>query len=127
MVGGTIIKDYGWQATFFTIIPMAIALLITIWRVDEQQLGRRPGQESVVTEEISERLINKNYKDNTKYSSNNIDIKGAITLAITTTSFLLVLTYLETGYKLSIIIYTNFSYLKSLTFGQLCVDKNLDT
>ena len=29
--------------------------------------------------------------------------------------------------KLSIIIYTNFSYLKSLTFGQLCVDKNLDT
>ena len=28
--------------------------------------------------------------------------------------------------KLSIIIYTDFSYLKSLTFGQLCVDKNLD-
>jgi hypothetical protein len=28
-------------------------------------------------------------------------------------------------HKLSIIIYTNFSYLK--TFGQLCVDKNLDT
>ncbi len=30
-------------------------------------------------------------------------------------------------HKLSIIIYTNCSYLKSLTFGQLCVDKNLDT
>jgi len=98
MAGGTIIKDYGWQATFFTIIPIAIALLIIIWRfidIDEQQLGRR--QQHVVTEEISNKLINKNYKGNTIYASNNIDIKGAITLAITITSFLLVLTYLETG------------------------------
>ena len=46
LVGGTIIKDYGWQATFFTIIPIAIALLVTIWRfihIDEQQMERRPG------------------------------------------------------------------------------------
>jgi MFS family permease len=26
IIGGSIIKDYGWQATFFTIIPIAIAL-----------------------------------------------------------------------------------------------------
>ena len=37
-VGGTIIKHYGWEATFFSIIPVAVALLIIIWRfvhVDE--------------------------------------------------------------------------------------------
>jgi MFS family permease len=94
MVGGTIIKDYGWQATFFTIIPVAIALLITIWRfihIDEHQLGRRLGQQFVVKHAPSGRLMN---QDNT---NNNIDIKGAIALAITITSFLLVLTFLETG------------------------------
>lgn len=98
LVGGTIIKDYGWQATFFTIIPIVIALLVTIWRfirIDEQQMERRPGH-SVVKKNY-DRLINKNYKGNTKYGSKNIDIKGAITLATTISSFLLVLTYLETG------------------------------
>ena len=39
IIGASIINYYGWQATFFTIIPIAIALLITIWRyipADEQ-------------------------------------------------------------------------------------------
>src|SRR5215204_3207354 len=31
-VGGIIVQDYGWQSTFFTIIPIAIALLLIIWR-----------------------------------------------------------------------------------------------
>lgn len=32
LFGGTIIQDYGWQATFFTIIPIAITLLVVIRR-----------------------------------------------------------------------------------------------
>jgi MFS family permease len=104
MVGGTIIRSYGWQATFFTIIPIAITLLITIWRfihIDEQKLGRkRHRQQALVTKETSDSRSsnNNNYNDYRKYGNNStIDIKGAITLAITITSFLLVLTYLETG------------------------------
>jgi predicted MFS family arabinose efflux permease len=31
-VGGTIIQHFGWQATSFTIIPIAISLLTVIWR-----------------------------------------------------------------------------------------------
>ena len=31
-VGGIIVQDYGWHNTFFTIIPIAIALLLIIWR-----------------------------------------------------------------------------------------------
>ena len=105
MVGGTIIRSYGWQATFFTIIPIAITLLITIWRfihIDEQKLGRKHHrQQALVTTETSDSRSSNNinnYNDNRKYGNNStIDIKGAITLAITITSFLLVLTYLETG------------------------------
>jgi len=44
MVGGTIIRSYGWQVTFFIIIPIAITSLITIWcfiHIDEQKLGRK--------------------------------------------------------------------------------------
>src|SRR5688572_5500823 len=47
-VGAIIVQDYGWQNTFFTIIPIAIALLLIIWRFihiidsrDEDQSQKR--------------------------------------------------------------------------------------
>ncbi|HEV2875767.1 MAG TPA: MFS transporter, partial [Nitrososphaeraceae archaeon] len=101
-VGGIIVQDYGWQSTFFTIIPIAISLLIIIWRfihitesngADQKQ--RRPGRES--GNNVSNR--NTNDGDNIVFSkaSNYIDIKGAIALTFTVVSFLLVLTLLETS------------------------------
>jgi len=109
-VGGAIIKYYGWQATFFTIIPVAIVLLIVVSRfihVNEEvevEKERKPeqqqqGQLSIETEE--KRFGSKANKDsniNTKDKAHSVvDIKGAVTLATAVTSFLLVLTYLETG------------------------------
>jgi MFS family permease len=96
LVGGTIIQDYGWQATFFTIIPIAITLFAVIRHfinVDE---------ESRHTQEVrSIQNIGIGIKTRTNFGSKSsgsqIDIKGAITLALTVTSFLLVLTYMETG------------------------------
>jgi MFS family permease len=97
LVGGIIIQDYGWQTTFFTIIPIAITLFAVIRRfinVDEES---RPQQE----EGRSIQNIGTGSKTRTnigsKASVSQIDIKGAITLAITVTSFLLVLTYMEIG------------------------------
>src|SRR5215213_2100005 len=100
-VGGIIVQDYGWQNTFFTIIPIAIVLLLIIWRFihvidskDEDQSQKRS------------RILEGNNISNTtggddnvtlSKASNQIDIKGAITLAITVASFLLVLTLLETS------------------------------
>jgi len=91
-VGGTIIQHFGWQATFFTIIPISISLLIVIWRFirvtpNEYQAHRR---------------LHLNSRKDNNYStkipcSTMIDIKGASTLAATVTSFLLVLTLLQTG------------------------------
>jgi MFS family permease len=85
LVGGFIIQNYGWQTTFFTIIPIAISLLFIIRRyinVDEQSYSyqQQEGEKHSKKENIS-----------------NIDIKGALTLAAAVTSFLLVLTYMETG------------------------------
>ena len=109
-VGGAIIKHYGWQATFFTIIPIAIGLLIVVSRfirVNEEQeveKERQPQQQGQMFVETEEKRFES--KDNKETSNNRgskakrrsvVDIKGAITLAAAVTSFLLVLTYLETG------------------------------
>lgn len=83
MAGGHIIQNYGWQATFFSIIPVALALLAVIkkfihvdkpnleWQQDDGQKTGKP--------------------------KNSIDFQGAVTLAISVTSFLLALTFVENG------------------------------
>ena len=100
-VGGIIVEDYGWQYTFFTIIPIAIALLLVIWRFihvteinAEDQSQKRPR----ILEGKNVPIIG-NIDDKRAFSkaSSLIDIKGAIALAITIASFLLVLTLLETS------------------------------
>ena len=83
-VGGTIIQHFGWQATFFTIIPIAISILIIIWKfihINQNNYGQKQQEQGLGQESIK----------------NRVDVKGALTLAATITSFLLVLTFLETG------------------------------
>jgi MFS family permease len=83
-VGGTIIQHFGWQATFFTIIPIAISILIIIWKfihINQNNYGQMQQEQGLGQESIK----------------NRVDVKGALTLAATITSFLLVLTFLETG------------------------------
>ncbi|MGC2685121.1 MAG: MFS transporter [Candidatus Nitrosopolaris sp.] len=105
-VGGTIIQHFGWQATFFTIIPISISLLIVIWRFIHVTQNEYPEQQRLklqrqLNDKRSRILKLDSRKDNnynTKMSSSTmIDIKGASTLAATVTSFLLVLTFLQTG------------------------------
>lgn len=105
-VGGIIVQDYGWHNTFFTIIPIAIALLLIIWRFihvvdikDDDQSQER--SRIVESDNIGSDNIGKtrNGNDKTTFAkvSNQIDIKGAIALAVTVASFLLALTLLETS------------------------------
>jgi MFS family permease len=103
-VGGIIVQDYGWQNTFFTIIPIAIALLLIIWRFihvtdikEEDQSQKRSRILEGENVSITRKTRNSNDKRAFSKASNQIDIKGAIALAITVTSFLLVLTLLETS------------------------------
>ena len=107
-IGGFIIQHYGWQTTFFTIIPIAIGLLFINWRflnidqekTEQQQLKLEKSRESEKISTGSDKSAvlkrTKSTKSRNKIAA-TIDIKGAITLAIAVTSFLLVLTYLQTG------------------------------
>jgi MFS family permease len=100
-VGGIIVQDYGWQNTFFTIIPIAIALLLIIWRfihvTDIKEEDQSQKCSRILEGENISKTRNSNDKRTFSKASNQIDIKGAIALAITVTSFLLVLTLLETS------------------------------
>ncbi|TLX85608.1 MAG: MFS transporter, partial [Thaumarchaeota archaeon] len=97
LVGGTIIQHYGWQTTFFTIIPIAITLLAIIRRfikVDEESRDQQEEGPSIQKIGIGRKT---GTNISSKSSGSQIDIKGAITLAVAVTSFLLALTYMETG------------------------------
>jgi MFS family permease len=94
-VGGVIIQNYGWRTTFFTIIPIAIALLLIIRRLinvnegEQQQQSQRQKETNPVEDKNIGQTKKKTENLSDKKSANRIDIKGAITLAATITSFLL--------------------------------------
>jgi MFS family permease len=85
LVGGIIINNYGWHATFLSTIPIAIALFLIIWRFDHE--AKKPQQpQAEVAKPVYIPAISK-----------SVDIKGAFTLATFVTSFLIALTLVETG------------------------------
>jgi MFS family permease len=78
LMGGFIISNFGWRATFLSAVPITIILFIIIWRFKYD--AKAPPADKVK-----------------QYVSRTVDITGAITLALFVTSFLLALTLLETG------------------------------
>jgi len=100
-VGAIIVQDYGWQSTFFTIIPIAIALLLIIWRfihvIDSRDEDQSQKQSRILEGDNISKTSNRDDNATLSKASNQIDIKGAIALAIAVASFLLVLTLLETS------------------------------
>ena len=125
-VGGTIIQQFSWHATFFTIIPILIILLFIIWRFinikndnersnnskrvrqikqkqqqqQEQHQEQRHGKVMEKEEEQEKRTTNNNplIDENVEPSRSiaHIDFKGVVSLAVTIISFLLILTYSQT-------------------------------
>ena len=99
-VGASIIENFGWRATFFSMVPVAIGLWFVIRKFihDSPNLSlSSEANDSVARIEGEETVINTNYSDNNTLKegnrgkdniiSKNLDIKGTITLAITITSF----------------------------------------
>ena len=98
--GALIVENFGWQATFFTIIPIAILLLITIWRFvhigENQQIDPMPIKYSISRGKESSLVPVINFDDKRRRKL-QLDIKGAVALAVSITSFLLCLTLIETS------------------------------
>jgi len=117
VVGGSIIQYYGWHATFITVIPVSIALLIIIWkfvnvkdhRYDEAKDNnngylikdhnkKQEGEKNSIGRDedyldIHKKKNNNSIKD--KKIKRSLDTKGALTLAVAIVSILLVFTFLQ--------------------------------
>jgi MFS family permease len=113
-IGGSIIQSFGWRMTFLSIIPIAILLWFIIKKfindsnTDQQQVIQYSSSEQKSTSTVrasSEQTQSTDVNSDSNRLNNlkdtaitkSIDIKGAITLAVTISSFLIVLSYLETG------------------------------
>jgi MFS family permease len=120
-IGGTIIQSFGWRLTFFSIIPLSIILWFVIKKFIDDVRYPHPAQATSLARNgktfgvsDSENKIrgsiraddmygHKNNNSDIKIVTDNgiksVDIKGAIALAVTITSFLIVLSYMETAFS----------------------------
>jgi MFS family permease len=91
IVGATIIQNFGWQATFFSIFPIAVILGLVIRKLihvrnlatSEMKVegGRRGGGSD----------------ENPSVKTQTIDLKGTLALAVTIISFLAGISFLESN------------------------------
>ena len=93
-LGANIIENFGWRTTFFSIIFVALGLWFIIRRYisdnhDHKSMMSLPNIDSVIDSSLNK--LEKRYRSGIRA----LDIKGAITLSVTITSFLLVLSYSE--------------------------------
>jgi MFS family permease len=111
-VGGTIVNYFGWHATFLSILPIAVALFVMVHRLiyvsKEQEESPKSkldydyccvftklNQEQLQSERKTAERVHIISRTDSSTFTNLVDIKGAATLAITITFFLLALSYLE--------------------------------
>ncbi|HYG00669.1 MAG TPA: MFS transporter [Candidatus Saccharimonadales bacterium] len=94
-IGGTVIKNLGWQATFFTIIPIAIILWCVIQkRIRNDKPADNNRKDSGKSPEFAKDREESVFIDNVNpVLKQHIDIKGALALAFSISFFLLTLTY----------------------------------
>lgn len=100
LLGGPIIQYYGWNMTYYSLIPVATVLLVVVARLTHKVERDDKGKEQFVAD--SKATDNSHHRAKTsvgmiKSVATLIDIKGALLLAISVTSFLLLLTSFENG------------------------------
>ena len=111
-VGGTIVNYFGWHATFLSILPITVALIVMVRRLiyvskEEEESPKskldfdyccvftKLNQEQLQSERKRDEQIHIISRTDSSTFTNLVDIKGAATLAVTITFFLLALSYLK--------------------------------
>ncbi|MGC2574949.1 MAG: MFS transporter [Candidatus Nitrosopolaris sp.] len=89
-IGGSIIQSFGWHATFLSIIPVAIIL----WVIINRFIHGDNKMSEVLAKEDNLAQADADNKSSSSSGRRSLDVKGAITLALTIASFLLTLTYI---------------------------------
>jgi MFS family permease len=116
-IGGNIINNFGWHATFLLVIPIAIILFVVISRfihIEADQVTAPISDKNTefccrFTHVRKDILLSESSSNTTvaEYNSSNsssvrkknkstIDIKGAMTLSVTVISFLVALQFIQT-------------------------------
>jgi MFS family permease len=114
IIGGSIVEDFGWRATFSFIVPIAIILFaiiakfVQVRELEQQRLVSNKATEfccrfthvrqDILLTENTSTYTGSVSNDNTvskQRLSKSIDIKGAVTLSATIISFLITLQLLE--------------------------------
>lgn len=129
IIGGIIVDDFGWRATFLLIAPIAIILFLIIARFvrvgkEQQYVSDKASefccrfihvrQDILLTENTA--VIDTSNDDTTLSKSRSIDIKGAITLSILIVSFLITLQFLEKPITFTNLIQIVLSSITSVVF-----------
>jgi MFS family permease len=110
LVGGNVIEHFGWRTTFYSVIPVSTLIIIIIWRYvqikepTEKELTRQKYKD-VLDEETKgshkypekQQSQHKLTESITNSGKSKLDIKGAIFLAITITSFLSALSLVQSS------------------------------
>ncbi|HJU14734.1 MAG TPA: MFS transporter [Candidatus Nitrosotalea sp.] len=86
VAGGHLIQNFGWQATFYSIIPIVGILIVIVQKFIHVTESTTLGKEQDV---------------NVRAQRPYIDIAGAVTLAVSVTAFLMALTFVESGDSLN--------------------------
>jgi MFS family permease len=89
IVGATIIQNFGWQATFFSIFPIAVILGLVIRKLIHV---RDPA-----TSEMKVEGGRGGSDENSSIKTQTIDLKGTLALAVTIISFLAGISFLESN------------------------------
>ena len=101
-LGANIIENFGWRATFFSVVFVAIGLWFIIRRyIDDNQDSAYVLQSPELGNSLDSTDNNikvPNETDTITNNTKNIDIKGTIALAVTISSFLMVLSYSQTAH-----------------------------
>jgi MFS family permease len=97
--GGTIVHFFGWRATFFTVLPVLILLIILVIRCIHDKSKLNFGSSNDYNDRYTNGIEGSNVHS-------KIDIKGAIVFSIGITSFLLMITNLnsQTTYSNLVVI-----------------------
>ncbi len=82
LAGGHLIQAFGWQATFFTIIPVVLSMLVVISRFIRKQEPHPQWKQDQAGNGAQKK---------------GFDILGAITLTVSVTAFLMALTMVESN------------------------------
>jgi MFS family permease len=99
-LGASIIENFGWRTTFFSVVFVAIGLWFIIRRyIDDKReaASLTDSSEQVYSNSHENKMGVPNEQPTKDKNRKNIDLKGTVTLAVTVISLLMVLSYSQTN------------------------------